>query len=302
MAGEELRATLRGTEATLGVIRATDVARLIVGLESAVAAAAYATLAKPRRGSTGRHRAAIEAASRLRFERVEPGSVVAVLGLPDLSQGVDATLGIDVDDLAGAAFDRLVASFHQPDEQVDPGIARALADLSSSLGIGERHDELILASGRSTRESALNASSSERMRRLAAQPVDRQQDVLVGSLREADFDKRTARLRTATGEVVQVAFSAELEDAIQEALRARAQFEGVVTFDPVTALARRVDVRRITTPEPLPFDTSAFWSPRSVADWAEEQGVPVASFAEPLGDWTDDERRDLVEALAELDA
>ena len=64
MAGEEFRAKLQGNDATLGVVRARDVARLILGLESAVAAAAYATLGKPRKGSTGRHRAAIEAASR----------------------------------------------------------------------------------------------------------------------------------------------------------------------------------------------------------------------------------------------
>ncbi len=40
MAGEEFRATLCGSDATLGVVRAQDVARLIVGLESAAAAAA----------------------------------------------------------------------------------------------------------------------------------------------------------------------------------------------------------------------------------------------------------------------
>ena len=105
MAGEVFRATLRGSDATLGVVRASDVARLLIGLESAVAAAAYAALGKPRRGSTGRHRAAIEAASRLHFQNVEPGSVVAVLRLPRLAEVTDGTFDVEVDDLAGAAFD-----------------------------------------------------------------------------------------------------------------------------------------------------------------------------------------------------
>jgi hypothetical protein len=77
MAGEEFRATLRGTDATAGMVRASDVARLITGVESAVAAAAYAFLGKPRKGSTRRHRSAIEAASRLLLQEAEPGSGVA---------------------------------------------------------------------------------------------------------------------------------------------------------------------------------------------------------------------------------
>jgi hypothetical protein len=98
MAGDDFRATLHGPDASLGVVRARDVARLITGLESAVAAAAYATLGKPRRGSTGRHRAAIEAASRLRFQNVESGSVVAVLRLPQLAEVDDGTFDVGIDD------------------------------------------------------------------------------------------------------------------------------------------------------------------------------------------------------------
>lgn len=118
VAGEALRATLRGETAQLAHVRARDVAHVIVGLEAALAAAAYATLGRPRRGSTGRHRAAVEAASRLSFSDVRKGSVVAVLALPVLAQDPDNTLDVGVDDLAGAAFDRLVANFHQPDDQV----------------------------------------------------------------------------------------------------------------------------------------------------------------------------------------
>jgi hypothetical protein len=302
MAGEVFRATLRGSAATLGVVRASDIARLLTGLESAVAAAAYAALGKPRRGSTGRHRAAIEAASRLHFQTIEPGSVVAVLRLPRLAEVTDDTFEVDVDDLAGAAFDRLVTSFIQPDDQVDPGIAKALADLGQELGIGERHDELMLTSGRTPVVGHLDASAKERMRRLADAPLGRQPDVIVGTLHEADFDRHTARLHAATGETVTVEFPAELDDEIQEALRAQAAFEGIISFDPATSIARRVELRRISTPEPLPFDTSAFWATASVEDLAREQGVAPATFDGPFAEWSEEELADIASALADLDA
>jgi hypothetical protein len=302
MAGEVFRATLRGSEATLGVVRASDVARLIIGLESAVAAAAYAALGKPRRGSTGRHRAAIEAASRLHFQNVEPGSVVAVLRLPQLAPVTDDTFAVEVDDLAGAAFDRLVASFTMPDDQVDAGIAKALADLGQDLGIGERHDELLLASPRSPVVGHLDASAKERMRRLADAPLGRQPDVIVGTLYEADFDRRTAHLHAATGETVTVEFPAELDDQIQDALRAQATFEGIISFDPATSIVRSVDLRRISTPEPLPFDTSAFWVTTAVDDLALQQGVETAMFEAPMAQWTEQEVADIASALADLDA
>jgi len=301
MAAEEFRATLRGSEATLGVVRASDLARLILGLESAVAAAAYAALGKPRRGSTGRHRAAVEAASRLQFQSVEPGSVVAVLRLPRLAEVTDGTFDVEVDDLAGAAFDRLVASFAEPDDQVDAGIAKALADLGQDLGIGERHDELLLTSPRSPTVGRLDASAKERMRRLADAPLGHQPDVILGTLHEADFDRRTARLHAATGETVIVEFPAQLDDQIQEALREPAAFEGIISFDPATATVKRVELRRISIPEPLPFDTSAFWVATSVEDLAQAQGVEPATFEAPFAQWSAGELADIASALAELD-
>ena len=303
MAGEEFRATLRGSDAVLGTVRARDVAKLITGMESALAAAAYATLGKRRRSGTGRHRSAVEAAARLRFLGVEAGSVVAVLRLPQLAEAADdGALDMGVDDLAGAAFDRLVTSFALPDAQVDLGIAKALADLGRELGIGERNDELLMTSARTPLVGRLNASARERMRRLADAPQSFQPDVLLGTLREADFDRGTARLHLATGETVGVDFSAEHADDIQEALRGQAVFEGIITFDPTTTTVQRVELRRISNPEPLPFDPSAFWQPTSVERLAEAQGVLPASFESPLAEWSEQELADIASALADLDA
>ena len=302
VAGEELRATLRGNEAQLGLVRARDVARLITGLESAMAAAAYAALGKPRRAVAGRHRAAIESSSRLAFRAVASGSVVAVLALPSASDPVDGVLDVGVDDLAGAAFDRLVASFGLPDDQVDQGIARTLAELGEALGIGERHDELLLESSRTSPTARLDQSARARMRRLADAVPAQQADVLVGSLREADFDRRTARLRTSSGESVVVAFPPELSDAVQQALRSQAQLEGLVTYDPSTALARRVELRQISSPNALPFDTDEFWTSASIQELADAQGVASAALDRAAFSASADELRDLAGALADLDA
>ncbi len=301
MACEEVRATLRGDGAQLGRVPARYLARLIVGVESALAAAAYVSLGKPRRGGTGRHRAAVEAASRLSFRAVEPGSVVAVLALPTLAEEAEDTLAVGVDDLAGAAFDRLVASFHQPDDQVEPTIARALAELAERLGIGDRHRELLLESTRAGRDLRLDAAARLRMRRLADAPPSQQPDVLVGSLREADFDRRTARLHTAGGEVVVVDYPPEMEDEIHEALRGHAHFEGVVTYDPITTTARRVELRRISRPAALPFDPEDFWTVVPVESLAAAQDVGVAQLDQPLVDLTEDERADLASAVSALD-
>lgn len=300
MAGEEIRVTLHGPAARLGDVQARDVARLIEGLEAALAASAYASLGTPRRAATGRHRAAIEAASRLRFRDVRSGSVVAVLALPDLAEVQTGMLSVGVDDLAGAALDRLAAAFNAPDPEVDQGIARTLAELAESLGIGERHDDLVVTSDRSSGGFRLDVSGRRRMRRLADAPAPQKPEILVGSLREADFDRLTARLQTSSGETVVVDFPPELADAIYEVLRGLAQVEGMVTFDPQTSTARRVDVRSVTSPQHLPFGSGSFWDTASVRDRLE---TAVPPDLEHLGEeFTQQERDDLLEALADLDA
>jgi len=101
-------------------------------------------------------------------------------GLPTLVDSAEAALDIGVDDLAGAAFHRLIATFGLPDDEVDQGIARALAELCDNLGIGERHEELLIESSRRTRPARLDRSARARMRRLADAMPPQQPDVLAG--------------------------------------------------------------------------------------------------------------------------
>ncbi len=96
-----------------------------------------------------------------------PGSVVTTLALPNLTEQGEDALSLGVDDLAGAAFDKLAAALSAPDVDVDRALARALAELAEGLGSGERHHELVLQSRRLQRPVTLNATARTRMRRLA---------------------------------------------------------------------------------------------------------------------------------------
>lgn len=137
---------------------------------------------------------------------------------------------------------------------------------------------------------------------MGADEMNRHSDMLVGTLREADLDKRTARLHTPNGETVQVSFPAELESAVHEAMRGQSNFEGVVTYDPKSSSAKKVDLRRITPPA-APLFADDFWSPPlPIEQLAADQEVSVVSIERPLADLTDVERVELLDALDELGA
>jgi hypothetical protein len=240
---------------------------------------------------------------------VRAGSVVTVLGLPTLAEETPEALEVGVDDLAGAAFDQLVNAFNSPDADVDAGVAKALADLADDLGIGDRNTEVVIDStrlARSGRKSiTLNDASRKRMRRIAQRSTlpSQEPNVLTGTLREADLDRRTARLRTPTGETVNVTFPAELEDQIHEAMRGLSTFKGVVTYNPITSLARSVDVAAISAPEALVLGGDDFWEAvPSVEELASEQGVEIPDLDGPALSTTPEERDELLAALAELSA
>lgn len=78
---------------------------------------------------------------------------------------------------------------------------------------------------------------------------------------EADFERRTARLRTSSNRVVRVEFDDDHADEIQRALRQNAEFEGIVTFDPTTNQAVAVEMRSIrrTLQLGMDLDSGDYW-------------------------------------------
>ena len=98
---------------------------------------------------------------------------------------------------------------------------------------------------------------------------------------DADFEKKTAHVRTGMQDLVELVFDDDLSDEIYEALRERSEFEGDVSYDPITKSMKSVRLRHVTRAEQflLGSDAEAFWRDRSAHELIAEQGkVPVTSF------------------------
>jgi hypothetical protein len=297
-----IRAQLEGPDAELGRVAASDVARMIIGLERAIARAAYLVLGQERRG-TGRHRQAIESASRLRFVEVSRGSVVSVLALPDTGEPSSEELPISVADLSSMAVRRLMDALTGEVPASDSELAAAVAQLATELGIGDRNSALTLVDETEAdappRRAIVDIAVRDRMQRLSVGSAWLRDDTLVGVLVEADFEQHTARLRLADGQGVSVSFPVDLADDIQEALRSRARFDGLIHYDPRSSQARRVELRTVVRSTQLPLEGESFWHPQSFADLQASQGttgrVDPADLA--IEELTDDERAAFLAAL-----
>src|SRR5262249_16736232 len=133
----------------------------------------------------------------------------------------------------------------------DPELASAVAQLAADLGIGERNTSVALSCDGppgcvpGVRRVVLDASVRARMQRLSSPQAPAQDQELVGTLVEADFERNTARLRLPAGSSVDVSFSAELSDDIHEALRSKARLVGVVQYNPRTSEVKSVLLRAL---------------------------------------------------------
>jgi hypothetical protein len=283
--GRVVTISLKGEDAQLGVVRAVDVANLLSGVDAALAQAAGSVINKPP-AKTGRWPRAIADSSRLILRELRTGSVTAELALPDIEEDDGGRLDVNDDSLSDLAFRRLVANIDG--SRSDPDVARSLQKLADVVGIGTRFDRLEFEGEGKTTD--LDIVAVERLRGATVKP-ERRPDRVSGTLVEADFEKGTARLRTALDDSVMVTFDGALADDIQAALRQPADFTGVVEYDPSTNLAATVTLVAVERPEQLDVLSGAFWSDKTVAELAEEQGVTRLGSASELAmpDLTDDE-------------
>lgn len=301
-----VRAQLEGVDAEPGRIAAADVARVILGLERAIARAAYLALGRARRGATGRHSHAVESAARLRFVGVEHGSFVEVLALPDTAEPSDDVLPISVADLSSMALGRLLEAITEGSAETDVELAAAVAQMASELGIGERNTSITLVCdsvppGGAPSRATIDAAVRERMRWLGGERPTGREDTLVGVLFEADFEGNKAKLRLPDGGVVVVNFSADLADDIHEALRSRTRLQGLVRYHPRTTQASSVELRSVDRSMQLTLNADAFWRSPTFAELQEEQRT--TGHVDPgdlkVSGLSDDERAAFLAALAE---
>jgi len=283
--GTVLRVRLTGADAELGRVAAGDVARLLLGVERAVARAAGQVLGRQVK-STGRRGRTIEEATRFRLLGIDEGSVVGILELPS-DETEEESFDVDVPSLGELALDAAFATAGgEETEHID--VADALVRLVDELGVGTRLDAVTLEDDRSIRPRrvVLDYTARERLHELVSTAPRTRDDSLIGVLVEADFERNTARLRTAGGRPVSVRFESDLADSIHEGLRLPAELVGEVSYEPTSLEARSVSLRRIVRSEQLTMglDAGDFWAVSSIGELAAAQGVKPVEDVEALRD------------------
>ena len=295
-----LRVSLTGGDAAFGRVAAGDVARMLLGVERAVARAAGHVIGRQVK-PTGRRGRAIEETTRFRLLGIEQGSVVGILELPDEAADSE-TLDLDTQSLGELALKSALATAAGEEiEQRD--VAEAFVRLADDVGVGTRIEAVTFQEGTSVRGKCvtLDRPARDRLFEIVSAAPQARDDSLIGVLVEADFESNTARLRTTGGQRIAVRFEAELADGIQEGLRRQAEFIGEVGYDPKTMEVRSVNLRRIVRGEQLMMglDAGGFWTPHEIHELAAEQGISPADDLDMLRDTTapDEEIGRLLTAL-----
>lgn len=280
-----LRVRLSGGDARLGAVPASDVAKLLLGVEAAVARATGDVLGR-RVKSTGRWESAIVTAVRFRLVSVEEGSVVSVLELPELESDPDM---FDFDASTLGEMGLVAALKTAAGDAADPDVAAAFVKMVDQVGLGSRYEAVTLNTDVHDAPLAvtLDVPARDRLERVAAKASPEvRPDTLVGVLVEADFESFSARLRSPDGESVAVNFDEDLADDIQEILRSPAELVGEIEYDPETSRAVRVELRAITRAEQLAMHLEAgdFWEDVTVDELRVQHGVEPVTRDVELGD------------------
>jgi len=294
---------LVGGTAQLGEIAAVDVARLIIAVQTAIARAAGVAIGRPPK-ATGRWEGTIEEATKLRLVGIERGSVVLQLE-PPTAEPSAGQLDLPVDSLADLGWGVATRALSDINSGgADPDVLTRLLRVADEMAIGTRFDavefrtdgERVAHLDQQARASLRSAVQRRRESPAVAPGV-------AGVLYEADFERHTAKVRTQEGGAVDLIFEEEQAATIKDALRERAEFQGEVTFDPITSSIRSVRLRRLTRFEQLLLGddgSSLFWQPIDLASLAEAQGTDLLTSFDQLRDseLSDDEYEQFIETLS----
>jgi hypothetical protein len=275
---------LTGPNAELGKVPAADVARFLLGLERVAARAAMALVGKT--VVVGRRGRAIESAVHLRLLSLTRGSVVAELEVPEPARE-DSELDLDVRTLGEQAIDATLRAA-SGEADANPDVVEALVTLINELAVGDRYESAWferVSSGEP--RIVIDRERTTRLRGLARQHVPSvREDRIVGTLVEADFEKRTARLRTPDGKALVAQFADDLAGEIQMALRRPAELEGRISLDPRTSQATSVELRQVWRADQLALglEPDAFWSNPTIEELRLQRGVEAVSDLSVLRD------------------
>ena len=295
-----------GGKAHLGEVPAADVGRLLIGVESALARAIQIQLRR-RIKDQGRREKAVAAAARIRLKAIRRGSVLQVLELPSADE-LEGTLDLDVSSLSEDGLIRVLNEVEGIGKS-HAHMSRTLANLGRDLQIGDRYEKVefqFTPSVGKRRKAVLDQPARERLM-INAGINEAKSGTLIGTLFEANFERRSAKLRSPEGDEIAVAFPPQLDDDVQEALREQAGFEGEVSYDPETLTAKSVRLRNVERAKQLivGLDPHAFWRFESFEELARHQSVSLKPFdPNEIFDVaaTAAEREALQEALKQLDA
>ena len=246
----ELRITLLGDDASLGVIPAADVVRLLSGVEKAIARAAEVRQGRTGRWA-GRRDAEREAATRLMLRSLETGSLTAVLDIPG-GDAAGETLDLADPSLGELAAADVLRTLNEGNEH--PRVAEALAELATGLGIGgwRQKLEMELAYGDARARSHIDAAVAERLRGRAEQPTVEEESTIAGTMFAVNFESNTAQIRINPINAIRtVKFEDDLTAQVQEALLNLTEFTGIVTKDAGSETIRSLRLTDITPPQQL---------------------------------------------------
>lgn len=262
-----------------------------------------ASVAKP---APARRGGAVEAATRLIFRGIEPGSLIVELKLPEV--GGAGELALDDAHLGELAAADLVELLADPARPADDWVVDALAALGNDLGIGARYSALTIelrGVDDTSRPSRATLTGETRRqlgeRRAATAERGARNDRVVGTLVEVDFERHRAHMLTGDHRRVAVAFTEAQADEIQSWLRKQGELEGRIEYDPRSGLALSIDLQRIVRSEQLQAlaGSEDFWRHRDVGELVVEQGVHAVSDLDELVDSeaTDEELTAFLDAL-----
>ncbi|WP_420625658.1 hypothetical protein [Candidatus Poriferisodalis sp.] len=237
---------------------------------------------------------------RLQLCGISEGSLVVEFELPE---SMEETHAFDLDDASLGEATALTALAVLDGSATGFGdTATAWDRLASDLDIGGRNDSLTLSMPSHARPPVVLDQSARTRIADATRRAKRNDETgeRVGVLYEADFEKNSARLRSADGSAVVVRFDQKQAASIKEALRERTRLRGHITYNERTSEVVAVDLIEILRAEQLVLGVpvSDFWTTKTVAELAEEQGVSPVAAIEELRDDTISEH----EADAYMDA